>query len=119
MEVIILEEKFGRFDTLWDPKIVAELNENYVKLAKVRGEFVWHRHEAEDELFLVVRGRLAIDLRDRTLELNEGDFCVIPKGVEHRPRADEEAQILMIEPKSTLNTGDARDQRTRERLDWI
>jgi len=119
MEVINLEEKFGAFDTLWDPKIAAELNENYVKLAKVRGEFVWHRHEAEDELFLVVRGRLAIDLRDRTLELNEGDLCVIPRGVEHRPRADEEAQILMIEPKSTLNTGDVRDERTRERLDRI
>jgi mannose-6-phosphate isomerase-like protein (cupin superfamily) len=119
MEVINLQDKFGRFDSLWDPKIAAELNESYVKLAKVRGEFVWHRHEAEDELFLVVRGRLAIDLRDRTLELNEGDFCVIPRGVEHRPRADEEAQILMIEPKSTLNTGEVRDERTRERLDWI
>ena len=119
MKVISLRDKFELFSDLWSPRVIAELNENHVKLAKVRGEFVWHRHDDEDELFLVVRGRLTIHLRDRSLELGEGDLCVIPRGVEHLPVAEEEAHILLLEPKTTRNTGQVDDDRTRERLDWI
>ena len=119
MKVINLRDKFELFSDLWSPRVIAELNENHVKLAKVRGEFVWHRHDDEDELFLVVRGRLTIHLRDRSLELGEGDLCVIPRGVEHLPVAEEVAHILLLEPKTTRNTGQVDDDRTQERLDWI
>ena len=119
MKVINLRDKFGAFNDLWNPKVVAELNDNYVKLAKVRGEFVWHRHDDEDELFLVVHGRLTIHLRDRSLELGEGDLCVVPRGVEHLPVAQEEAHILLLEPKTTRNTGQVQDVRTRDRLDRV
>ncbi len=107
-----LAEKFGLFDETWSPKIAAEVNDSYVKLVKVRGEFVWHHHEQEDELFLVVRGRLRIRLRDRDIALEEGEFVVIPRGVEHLPVADGEAWVMLLEPKSTLNTGNVRNERT-------
>jgi mannose-6-phosphate isomerase-like protein (cupin superfamily) len=119
VKVINLREKFGLFTDLWKPRIVADLNENFVKLAKVQGEFVWHRHDDEDELFLVVHGRLTIHLRDRSVELGEGDLCVVPRGVEHLPVAEREAHILLLEPKTTRNTGQVQDERTRERLERI
>ena len=119
MKVINLRDKFELFSDLWSPRIIAGLNENHVKLAKVKGEFLWHRHDHEDELFLVVSGRLTIHLRDRSLELGEGDLCVVPRGVEHLPVAREEAHILVVEPKTTRNTGQVENDRTRDELDWI
>ena len=107
MDVVDLAERLSRFSSHWDPKIVGELNGQHVKLAKLLGPFVWHRHESEDELFLVLRGSLAMELRDRTLTLREGQLVVIPRGVEHRPVAEEEVHVLLFEPASTLNTGDA------------
>ncbi len=114
-----LEEKFDLFNDLWSPKIVGEINDSYVKLVKLKGEFVWHHHEAEDELFLVVKGSLLIKLRDRDIRLEEGEFVIIPKGVEHLPVAEEEAQVILLEPKSTLNTGDVHNERTVSVLDRI
>ena len=112
MDVVNLAEAFGRFTQHWQPKIVGELNDSYVKLAKLEGEFVWHCHEHEDELFLVVKGRLLLRLRDRDLWLDEGEFTIIPRGVEHLPVAAEEVHVLLLEPKSTVNTGDAPGERT-------
>ncbi|MEE9237242.1 MAG: cupin domain-containing protein [Thermoplasmata archaeon] len=112
MEKVNLSEKFGLFQDYWKPKIIGEVDDAYVKLAKLKGEFVWHRHEEEDELFLVVKGRLLIKLRDRSIRLAEGELFIVPKGVEHLPIAEEEAHVLLLEPKSTLNTGDVRDERT-------
>jgi mannose-6-phosphate isomerase-like protein (cupin superfamily) len=112
VEKVNLAQKFGLFNDTWSPKIVGELNESYVKLVKVKGEFVWHHHEAEDELFLVVKGRLLIRLRDRDIRLDEGELVIIPRGVEHMPVAEEEAHILLLEPKSTLNTGNVQNDRT-------
>lgn len=119
LEKINLDEKLALFDEAWSPKIVAELNGQQVKLAKLRGEFVWHRHDAEDELFLLLKGRLRMELRDRVVELRPGEMLVVPRGVEHRPVADEEAHVLLFEPASTLNTGNVRSDRTRDRLDRI
>lgn len=112
MEVINLAQKFDLFAEHWNPRIVGELNDSYVKLAKLQGEFIWHQHADEDELFLVVKGRLLIKLRDRDLWLNPGELAIIPKGVEHCPVAAEEVQVLLLEPKSTLNTGDQQNERT-------
>lgn len=119
VEKINLAAKFERFDDLWSPKIVAELNGQYVKLVKVKGEFLWHQHEGEDELFLVVKGRLRIQLRDGNVVLEPGEFAVIPAGVEHRPVADAETHILLFEPKSTLNTGNVRNERTVAELERL
>ncbi|MFZ1041761.1 MAG: cupin domain-containing protein [Anaerolineales bacterium] len=116
--VINLTHKFNLFQEPWHPKIVGELNDSYVKLAKLKGEFVWHHHDNEDELFLVIKGTLIIKLRDRELTIHEGEFVVIPKGVEHLPVAEEEVQVLLLEPKSTLNTGDVQNERTVE-AEWI
>lgn len=119
MDKVNLAEKFGLFDEYWSPKIVGELNEQYVKLVKLKGEFVWHHHEAEDEMFLVVRGRLTIRLRDRDVVLEEGEFLIVPRGVEHKPVAEEEAHVLLFEPRSTLNTGNVRTERTVNELERI
>ena len=119
IEKVNLTEKLGLFNDRWSPKIVGELNDSQVKLVKLKGEFVWHHHEAEDELFLVVKGRLLIKLRDRQIELGEGEFVIIPKGVEHLPIAEEEAHVLLLEPKSTLNTGNVMSERTVENLERI
>ncbi len=116
MEKVNLADKFSLFQEHWSPKIVGELNDSYVKLAKLKGEFVWHYHENEDELFLVVKGRLLIKLRDRDIWLDEGEFTIIPKGVEHLPVADEEVHVLLLEPKSTLNTGNVQNERTNRDL---
>ncbi len=108
-EVINVGQKLSLFNELWSPKIIAEFNENHVKLAKIQGEFVWHKHDHDDELFLVISGELCIELRDKTLSLSPGELAVIPKGVEHRPVAKSEVSITMIETKGTLNIGDATD----------
>lgn len=112
MEKINLAQKFSLFHDHWSPKIVGELNDSHVKLVKVQGEFVWHHHEVEDELFMVVKGLLTIKLRDRDIELGEGEFVIIPKGVEHKPVAAEEVHLLLLEPKTTLNTGNVENERT-------
>ncbi len=114
-----LAEKFGRFQEVYQPKIAGELNDSYLKLVKVKGEFVWHQHEAEDELFWVVKGRLLIKLRDGDIWLEPGEFVVIPRGVEHCPFADDEAQVVLLESKSTLNTGDVQNERTVAQPDWV
>ena len=119
MHKINLQEKLAQIPDHWNPRIVAELNGQQVKLAKVEGTFVWHRHEAEDELFLVVSGRLRMDFRDRQVWLEPGEMIVVPRGVEHRPHADSETHILLFEPASTLNTGDVRNERTVERLERL
>ena len=119
MEQVNLADKFRRFSDLWSPKIVGELNDCYVKLVKLKGEFVWHHHEVEDELFLVIRGRLLLRLRDRDVWLEEGEFAIVPRGVEHLPIAPDEAHVLLLEPKSTLNTGNIRNERTVRDLDRI
>jgi mannose-6-phosphate isomerase-like protein (cupin superfamily) len=118
MDVINLAQKFDLFSEHWQPKIVAELNDSYVKLAQIQGEFVWHHHENEDELFYVVKGRLLIKLRDRDLWLDQGELVVIPRGVEHKPVAEEEVHIMLLEPKSTVNTGEEKSERTVESA-WI
>jgi mannose-6-phosphate isomerase-like protein (cupin superfamily) len=113
-----LADKLGRFDEHWQPKIVARFNDSDVFVVKVKGEFVWHKHDDTDDFFLVLEGRLTIQLRDRDVELNAGDLFVVPRGVEHCPRADEEAHVLLIEPVGTPNTGDAGGPRTTEK-EWI
>jgi mannose-6-phosphate isomerase-like protein (cupin superfamily) len=119
MEKVNLTEKFSRIQEAWSPKIAAELNGQSVKLVKLKGEFVWHHHEKEDELFLVVKGSLVIKFRDRDVTLGEGEFIVVPAGVEHKPVAEEEAQVLLFEPASTLNTGNVRNERTRTELERV
>lgn len=112
---INLAAKFSCFSDHWNPRIVADLNDSHVLLAKVQGEFVWHRHAGEDELFLVVHGRLTIELRDGRIELGPGEMAVIPKGVEHRPVAEEEVHLVLIEPKETRHTGDVESPLTVHR----
>lgn len=119
MDVVNLAEKFGQFEDYWSPKIAGELNDSYVKLAKFQGEFVWHHHDDEDEMFLVVRGRFVMKLRDRDLEVNEGEFVIVPRGVEHKPVAEQEVHVVLIEPRTTLNTGNVRNERTLETLDQV
>ena len=113
-----LSEKFNRFTDTWHPKIVGELNDSYVKLVKLKGEFVWHQHEHEDELFWVIKGTLIIKLRAQDLTVHEGQFVIIPKGVEHLPVAADEVQVVLLEPKTTLNTGDVKNERTIA-AEWI
>ena len=112
MEKVNIKEKFSLFEDRWSPKVIGEVNDAYVKAVKLKGEFVWHHHDEEDELFLVVKGSLVIKLRDRDIHLEEGEFVVIPRGVEHLPVAEEEAHVLLLEPKSTLNTGNVTSERT-------
>jgi mannose-6-phosphate isomerase-like protein (cupin superfamily) len=111
VEKISLEEKFGLFSEHWRPKVVAELNGQEVKLVKVQGTFPWHHHEREDEMFMVWRGRFRVEFRDRIVELAPGEFVVVPRGVEHRTAADEEAEVLIFEPAEVLNTGNVADSR--------
>ncbi len=118
MNKINLKEKFSLFSEHWSPKVIGQLHDFHIKIAKVKGEFVWHSHENEDELFLVVKGRLRMLFRDGEEILEAGEIIVVPRGTEHCPVADEECQILMLEPASTVNTGTAGGERTRE-ADWI
>lgn len=119
MEKVNLGEKLTLFADHWSPKVVGELNGQHVKLVKFVGEFVWHTHDHEDELFLVVKGRFTMEFRDRQVPLEEGEFLIVPRGVEHRPVADDEVHVLLFEPVTTLNTGDVRDERTVDRPDRI
>ena len=119
MQKINLTEKLSLFADHWSPKIVGELNGQQVKLAKFKGEFVWHKHDHEDELFFVVNGRFRMEFRDKHVELETGEFLIVPRGVEHRPVADEEVHVMLFEPASTLNTGDVQSERTVAQLDRI
>lgn len=119
MYKINLKEKLELFSAHWQPKIVGELNGQYVKLVKFQGPFVWHHHENEDEMFMVVRGRFRMEFRDRDVWLEEGEFIIVPRGVEHRPVADEEAHVLLFEPASTLNTGNTESDMTVKELEKI
>ena len=114
-----MAEKFELFSDYWSPKIIGEVNDFYIKAVKVKGEFVWHQHETEDELFYVIKGRLRIRLRDGEIALDPGEFAVIPRAVEHLPVADEEVHILLLEPKTTVNTGTTSSDRTVEVLERI
>jgi mannose-6-phosphate isomerase-like protein (cupin superfamily) len=120
IQVVNFAEQFSSFDEYWSPRIAGELNENYVKLAKLKGEFVWHHHEHEDEMFLVVKGELRIRIREnggeREVTIGPGEYVVIPRGIEHLPIADDEVHLVMVEPKTTLNTGNVRNERTRVEL---
>ena len=111
IEKVNVAEKLARFDERWQPKIVAAVNDSLVKLVKLEGEFVWHQHEAEDELFYVVKGRLLIQFRDGDVWLDEGEFIVVPRGIEHKPVAEEEVHVMLIEPRTTVSTGDVEDAR--------
>ncbi len=119
IEKVNLAAKLASFSAVYQPKIVGEVNDSYVKLVKIRGEFVWHHHDNEDELFLVLFGRLTIHLHDNDVVLDPGEFFVVPRGVEHKPEAREEAHVLLLEPKSTLNTGNVVNERTVPVLERI
>lgn len=119
MDKVNLEEKLNLINEYWSPKILGEVNESYIKVAKLKGEFLWHLHEQEDEMFFVISGQLIIKFRDHETIINDGEFIVIPKGVEHMPVAREEVHVMLIEAKSTLNTGNVRNERTVETLEKI
>lgn len=119
MKSINLAEKFSLFNDMWSPKIVGELNESFVKLVKVKGEFVWHHHDDEDELFLILKGTLTMKFRDKDVRVNEGEFIIVPKGVEHKPVANQEVHLMLLEPKTTLNTGNVKNEKTVENPEWI
>jgi mannose-6-phosphate isomerase-like protein (cupin superfamily) len=119
METISLTEKFSRFSDLWHPRIIGELNDSHVKAVKIKGEFVWHHHDDEDELFLVTQGVLRMKFRDREAVVHAGEFIIVPRGVEHCPVADEEVHMVLIEPKSTRNTGNITNERTVAELERI
>ncbi len=119
MEKINIAKKFKLFQDYWNPRIVGELNNQYIKLVKLKGKFVWHKHDNEDEMFLVIRGKLKIEYRNSSVILNDGEFVIIPKGVEHKPVAEEEVQVLLFEPSTTLNTGNIKNEKTVLKLEWI
>jgi mannose-6-phosphate isomerase-like protein (cupin superfamily) len=119
MNKVNIKEKLALFNEQWSPKIVGELNGQYVKLVKFQGPFVWHHHDDEDEMFMVVKGRFRMEYQDRSEWIEEGEFIIVPRGVEHRPVADEEAHVLLFEPASTLNTGNVENERTVAQLDRI
>jgi len=119
MDKVNLAEKLARIRDQWQPRIVGELNGQQVKLVKFQGPFVWHHHDVEDELFYVVRGRFRMEFRDRAVWVEQGELIIVPRGVEHRPVADTEAEVMLFEPATTLNTGNVRNERTVERLERI
>lgn len=119
MNPVNLAERLSRFSEHWSPRLVAELNGQHVRLVKLKGEFVWHHHEREDELFLVLHGRLAMHFRERVVHLGPGDLLVVPRGVEHKPAAEEETHVLLFEPAETLNTGNVRNERTLHRIERL
>ncbi len=119
MDKVNLTQAFARFSEHWSPKIAGELNGQMVKLVKFQGEFVWHQHELEDEMFLVIEGEFRMELRDRVIDLRAGEFLIVPRGVEHRPVAEREVRVMLFEPATTLNTGDVRNERTVERLERL
>lgn len=119
METINLTEKFSRFSDYCNPRVIGDVNDCHVKAVKLKGEFIWHHHDQEDELFLVVKGTLRMKFRDREAVVREGEFVIVPRGVEHCPVAEEEVHIILIEPKSTLNTGNINNERTVAQLERI
>jgi len=119
METVNLKEKFSRVSEFWSPKIIGELNDSYVKIVKLQGEFVWHHHDNEDEMFLVTHGTLRMRFRDRDQVIKPGEFIIVPKGVEHMPVADQEVHLVLFEPKTTLNTGNVHNERTHAELERI
>lgn len=119
MNKVNVSEKLSLFHEYWSPKIIGEVNESYVKVAKFKGEFLWHTHDNEDEMFYVVKGQLIIKFRDKDIILNSGEFLIVPKGVEHMPVAEDEVEVMLIETKSTLNTGDVKSEKTVENLERI
>jgi mannose-6-phosphate isomerase-like protein (cupin superfamily) len=119
MEIVNLAEKLSKVNDYWSPKIVGELNDSYVKVVKLKGAFLWHHHDDEDEMFLVVKGRMKMRFRDRDVLVSPGEFIIVPKGVEHLPEAEEEVHIVLLEPKTTLNSGNVRNERTVVELERI
>jgi mannose-6-phosphate isomerase-like protein (cupin superfamily) len=119
MESVNLKDKFGKFRDYWKPRVIGEVNDCQVKAVKLKGEFIWHHHDNEDELFLVVKGALRMKFRDREAVVREGEFVIVPRGVEHLPVADEEVHIVLIEPRTTLNTGNIQNERTVSQLERI
>lgn len=119
MQKINIADKLSQFHDYWNPRIIGELNGQHVKAVKLKGEFVWHHHDNEDELFLVVKGTLKMEFRDKTVEVNEGEFIIVPRKVEHRPVAETEVEILLFEPATTLNTGNVENNLTRNTLEKI
>lgn len=119
MDKVNLAEKFALFSEYWSPKIVGELNGQHVKLAKFKGEFVWHQHEQEDEMFFIVEGTLTIEFRDKTITLNKGELMIVPRGVEHKPVAEHEVSVMLFEPATTLNTGNTENELTQHQLDRL
>ncbi len=119
MDKVNIEEKLSLFQDYWNPRIIGGLNGQHVKLVKLQGEFVWHKHDNEDELFYVLKGSLKIEFRDKTIEIKENEFLIVPAGIEHKPFAESEVSIMLFEPASTLNTGDTKSELTRETLEKI
>jgi mannose-6-phosphate isomerase-like protein (cupin superfamily) len=119
MEVINIAEKFGKFTEHWSPKIIGELNGQHIKLAKIKGEFTWHSHENEDECFFVIKGEMIMKFRDHEKVVKEGEFIIVPRGIEHLPMADEETHLMLFEPNTTVNTGEDRNEFTKINLDKI
>ena len=117
--LINFKEKFQKFSDYWSPKVIAELNDYQFKLVKIKGEFIWHNHENTDEAFIVLEGKIFIEFEGKTEEINEGEMIVVPKGIKHKPYADSEAKIMIIEPKGVINTGDIKDKLTAPNDDWI
>ena len=119
MKKINLEDKLSKFSEHWSPKVIAEMNDYQFKLVKIEGEFVWHEHPDTDEVFIVIEGTMQIEFEDRTIELNEGEMLVVPKGVRHKPYAEEECKVMLVEPRGVVNTGDAEGNLTAPNDDWI
>ena len=119
MKKINISQKLAQFNDHWNPRIIGELNQQHVKIAKLKGEFIWHKHDEEDEMFLVLEGTLKIVFRDRTETIQENEIIIVPKGVEHKPIADEEVSIMLFEPATTINTGALENERTRKNLEYL
>ena len=119
MDKVNISEKFNQFNDYYNPRLIGELNGQHVKAVKLKGEFIWHHHDHEDELFLVIKGKLKMEFRDKIVEVTSGEFIIVPRGIEHKPVADEEVHLLLFEPASTLNTGNIENERTRKELEKI
>ena len=119
MDKVNISEKFNQFNDYYNPRLIGELNGQHVKAVKLKGEFIWHHHDHEDELFLVIKGKLKMEFRDKIVEVTTGEFIIVPRGIEHKPVADEEVHLLLFEPASTLNTGNIENERTRKELEKI
>ena len=119
MEKVNIKEKFAKFSDHWNPRIVGELNGQQVKLARLKGEFIWHSHDNEDEMFFIIKGKLIIEFRDKTVELKENEFFIVPRGVEHKPIAEEEVQVMLFEPASTMHTGNEEHQLTNNNQEHL